>query len=100
MGVSAERMRRQVRRAGSGAYLAGGDAEVAGRGCQAAVAEQQLNRADVGSRFQQMDGKRVAHRMRADRLANAREAPSLLAGEVEGACADRLGRDNPLETPG
>src|ERR1700687_5215800 len=99
MGVSAERMRRQVRRAGSGAYLAGGDAEVAGRGCQAAVAEQQLNRADVGSRFQQMDGKRVAHRMRADRLANAGEAPSLLTGEFDGAGGERLPRNIPFEQP-
>src|SRR2546422_7855484 len=46
-----------------------------------------------------MDGKRVPHRMRADRLANASEVPSLLTGEFDGASADRLARDIPLEQP-
>src|SRR5439155_11854185 len=74
-------------------------AEVAGRGCQAAVAKQQLNRADIGSGFQQMHGEGVPHRMRADRLANAREASSLLTGKFDHASADWLARDIPFEQP-
>src|SRR2546422_264443 len=46
-----------------------------------------------------MDGKRVAHGMRADRLANTREAPSLLTGQFDGASADRLARDISFEQP-
>ena len=72
-------MRQQVKRAGSGAYLAGGDPQVAGGGCQAAVAEQELNRADVGSRFQQMDGKR----------AEFRTMPSKLSGSLISASFSR-----------
>ena len=34
------------------------------------MAEQQLNRADVGAGFQEMDGKRVAQRMGRDGLGN------------------------------
>ena len=41
-----------------------GDPQVPGGGLQAAVAEQQLNGADVGSGFQQMDGEGVPETMR------------------------------------
>jgi hypothetical protein len=32
------------------------------------MAEQQLNGADSGAGFEEMDGKRVSHRMRGDRF--------------------------------
>ena len=48
-----------------------GDAQIAGGGRQTAMAEQQLNRADVGAGFQEVDGKRVAKRMRRDGFGNA-----------------------------
>ena len=44
--------------------------QIARRRRQAAMAEQQLNRADVGARFQQMDGERMAQGMRRDGLGN------------------------------
>jgi len=47
-------------------------AETAGRGGQTPVSQQQLNRAHVGAGFQEMDGKRVAHRMRRDPSAPSR----------------------------
>ena len=40
--------------------LVRGDAQIAGGGRQAAMAEQQLNRADVGAGFEQVDGEGVA----------------------------------------
>jgi len=47
------------RGSGSGADLAGGDAEVAGRGGQTTVAEQQLDGAHVGASLQQVRGSRT-----------------------------------------
>ena len=44
------------------------------------MAEQQLNRADIGSGFQQMHSERVAQRMGGNRLADAGTTASLLAG--------------------
>ena len=41
-----------------------GNPQIARGGRQTAMAEQQLNGADVGAGFQEMDGKRVAQRMR------------------------------------
>src|SRR5712692_8253804 len=46
-----------------------------------------------------MDGEGVAHRMRADGLANARKPPGLLTGQSDGASTDRLARDIPFEQP-
>jgi hypothetical protein len=42
------------------------------------MAEQQLNRADVSPRFEEVDGKGVAERMRSDGLGNATAATGLL----------------------
>jgi len=43
------------------------------------MAEEQLNGADVGARFQKMHGKRVAQRMRGNGLGNT-AAPMRLSG--------------------
>src|SRR5207302_6927548 len=51
LGIS-DGTREQVEWTGGGADLAGGDPEVSGRGCQTAVAQQQLDGADIRSRFQ------------------------------------------------
>src|SRR5436190_9398878 len=74
----------QVERTGGGADLTRGDSQVPGRGGQAAVSEQQLNGADIGSRFQQMNSEGVTHRMGSNRLTDARESPSLLARLFDG----------------
>jgi len=49
-----------IQRAGSGAYLAGGEAQVFCRGVETAVPEQQRDGTQIGAGFEQMDGKRVA----------------------------------------
>jgi hypothetical protein len=45
----------QVQRAQGGADLADGDLQIPGRGCEVTVTEQQLDRAQVGAGFQQMN---------------------------------------------
>jgi hypothetical protein len=52
------------------------------------MAEQQLDGADVGTRFQQVDGKGMSQRMRRDRFANATKAMGLLASFRYGVPAD------------
>ena len=54
------------------------------------MAEQQLNGADIGAGFQQVDGEGVPQRMRAYRLADAGDAAGFLAGEFDGASGDGL----------
>ena len=49
----------QVERAGRGADLGAGDLQVAGGGGEAAMAEQQLDGADVDAGFKQVDGEAV-----------------------------------------
>ena len=83
-------MREQVERTGGGTHFAGGDPQVSGRGRQAAVAEQQLDGPDIRAGFQQMNRESVAQRMGSNRLADAREPPSLLAGQFDGTSVDRL----------
>ena len=78
-GVNRNRMRQQVEWAGCRTDLAGGDPEIAGGGCEAAVTQQQLDRANIGPGFQQVDRKCVAHRVRADRLAYAGEPAEITA---------------------
>ena len=81
-------MRQQVEGAGRGTDLAGGDPQVASRGCEASVTEQQLNGAQIGTGFEQMDGKGVAQRMRCDGLGESGESMGLLT-----CVLDRLSRD-------
>jgi hypothetical protein len=52
-------MGEQIKRAGGGAHLAGGNAQIAGGGSQAAMAEQELNSTDVGTLFEEVNGKCV-----------------------------------------
>jgi len=55
-----------IERAGRGAHLTGRDLQVA-RGCgQVPVAEEQLNSAQIGTRFEQMSCESVAQRVWSD----------------------------------
>src|SRR6202008_776456 len=49
LGRSGNRLREQIEWAGGGAHLGSGDAQIAGRGSQAAMTKQQLNGAHVGA---------------------------------------------------
>ena len=60
LGLSGNWLREQIERAGGGAHLGSGDAQIARRGSQAAMTKQQLNGAHVGAGFQQMDCECVA----------------------------------------
>ena len=51
LGLSGNRLWEQIERAGGGAHLGGGDAQIAGRGSQAAMTQQQLDGAHVGARI-------------------------------------------------
>ena len=53
-----------------------GDVGIAGRGRQIAMAEQHLDRADIGARLEQMGGEAMAQGMDGDRLAELRPLPS------------------------
>ena len=82
-------MREQVERAGGRADRRRRDAEGAGRRRQTAMPEQQLNGADVGTGFQQVDGKGVSERMRRHRLRETAAAPGLPARAVDDATTRR-----------
>ena len=69
-GFDGNRMREQIERAGGGAHLAGGNAQIAGGGSQAAMAEQELNGADVGALFEEVNGECVPQRMGRDGFGN------------------------------
>ena len=48
------------------------------------MAEQQLDGAQIGAGFQQVNREGVAQRMRRDRLADAALRPDLPAGAIDG----------------
>ena len=56
-----------------------GDMQITGRGLQVAMAEQQLNAAQIGARVQQVGGKGVPQHMWAERLDHAQLAAQFLA---------------------
>lgn len=78
-GFDGNRMREQIKRAGGGAYLGGGNAQIAGCGSQAAMAEQELNSTDVGALLEKVNGKCVPQRMRRDGFGNLASGVGLLA---------------------
>jgi len=63
------------------------------------VAEQQLDGAQVGAGFQQMDREGVAQRMRGDRLGEAGETVRLAAGVADSVPGDRLAGQVSREQP-
>ena len=64
--------REQIQRTCGRADRGGRDPQVLRRRLQAPVAEQELNRAQVGAGLEEMDRKRMAERMRRNRLGEAR----------------------------
>ena len=52
----------------------------------------------IGAGFQQMNGERVAQRMRGDRFADAAQQPHLPAGPIDGERRDRLAGLSDRET--
>ena len=79
---------KQVERNGSAAYLAGCNSQVPGSGRQAAMAEQQLNGADISALLQQVHRKAMPQGMRRDGFANAALPVSLLEGLPDSLPAD------------
>src|SRR6201988_5406095 len=77
-GLNGNRLRKQIEQALGGAQLGCGDAQIAGGGNQAAMTEQQLDGAHVGSGFEQVGCKTVPKRMGCDRFGKYRnvDAPS------------------------
>ena len=61
--------------------------------------EQELDRAEVGARFQEMDRKRMPERMGCDRLGQPCPPTRLVAGLLDRAPADRRVRPCPREQP-
>src|SRR3954447_13943157 len=59
------------------------------RGRQMLMAEQHLDRADIGAGFEQMGGKTVTQRMDAHRLSELRRLASIPAHPVECAYVER-----------
>ena len=59
LGLRGNRLREQIEWAGGGAHLGSGDAQIAGRGSQTAMTQQQLNGAHVGPGFEQVGCKTV-----------------------------------------
>ena len=82
--------REKVQRTGRRADGAGGDLQVARRGLQAPMPEQELNRAQVGPRLEEMDGKGMPQRMGRDRLGKARASGGDAAGAPDRVASDRL----------
>src|SRR5580700_603628 len=92
-------MRQQIERTGGRAYFAGSDPQIASRGCQAAVTEQQLNGPDIGTRFEQVNGECVTQAMRLERLGNVAESMRLLASLLHSILGDVLPRSVAREQP-
>ena len=59
-----------------------GDMQVAGRGLQIAMAEQQLNAAQIGACIEQMCREGMSQHMRAEWLGDAQLLAQLLAGDT------------------
>src|SRR3954469_18523162 len=80
-----------VERADRAADRGGCDLGITRRGRQMLMAEQHLDRADIGAGFEQMGGKAVAQRMHAHRLSELRHLTSIPAYPVERAYVERAG---------
>ena len=52
--------------------------------------EQELNRAQVGSRLQEVDRERVAERVRGNRLGESRTSDGAFAGKLDRLATDRF----------
>jgi hypothetical protein len=99
LGVSADWTGQQIEWTGGRTNLAGGDPQVSGSGCQAAVAEEQLNAPHICAGFKQMNRESVSERMRRNYLTNAGDLTGLLTSPPYRACADVFAGDVAWEEP-
>jgi hypothetical protein len=63
------------------------------------VAQQQLNGADIGSGFEQVNSEGVPQTVRRSHLGNGTTTASFLTGLLYGICADVLARDVARKEP-
>ena len=80
----------RIERAGRGAHGYVGDLQVARRGFQVGVTEQDLNRAQIRSGFEQVRGKGMPQRVRMHWFGDAGGLRSAAAGQVCGFGRDGL----------
>ena len=66
-----------------GRHLDAGQVQVAGGGGEAAMAEQELDSADVGAGFEQVNGETMSQRMGREGLGEAGQAQGFPAGQVD-----------------
>ena len=97
------RTRQQIQWARCRAHFAGRDVQIFCCGRQAAMAEQELNLANVGARFKQVTGKGMPHGMRCDRFRNFGNAagfPTHLRNRSRGyVLVRRAPRKEPVPRP-
>ena len=92
-------MWKQIEWTGGGAHRDGRDSQIPGRGREAAVAEQELDRAYVCPPFKEMDRKGMPQRMRCDRLGDAAKSMSFLACFFDRARGDVSAQDAAWKQP-
>src|SRR5207249_12052360 len=80
----------KIQRAGGGADFFGGDSQIFYSRRQAAVSKQELNPANIGSVFQQVDGESVTHGMGRDGFGNAGKRVRLLTCNLDGMFGDGI----------
>ena len=93
------RTRQQIQWARCRAHFAGRDVQIFCCGRQAAMAEQELNLANVGARFKQVTGEGMPHGMRCDRFRNFGNAAGFPAHLRNGGCGYVLARSAPRKEP-
>src|SRR6202022_1862696 len=79
----------QVERAGGGKARGRRNLQVSGGGAQATMAKEQLNSAQIGARFEEVNREGMAQRMRADGFGDAATTVRLSAGMLNGVRGDR-----------
>src|SRR5262249_10119291 len=92
-------LREQIKGAGGGAHLAGGDAQVAARRGQAAMTEQEVDSAHISSALQEMDRESVPHGVRGDRFGDAGGSMRFPARQLDSIAGDVAARDITREEP-
>jgi hypothetical protein len=97
--LKGNRARQQVERTRCRTYFAGGDPQIARRSREAAVPKQQLNRADVGSGFEHVNGEGMSQAVRRNGLANRETGACFLTDQFHGIPGDVAAFDIAGEKP-
>src|SRR6267378_6133280 len=88
--------------AGGGADRGRCNLQVSGGGAQTTMAKEQLNGAQIGARFEEVNREGMAQRMRADGFGDAATKARLSAGMLNGVRGDRsaeIAGEEPLLRP-